>query len=282
MQQYLSGSSLFVHALMQRQVDGRLLLVVEGEDEDTILVGHLNDVDVALLMAGGKPAVLEAAGLVHQQNLPGVRALVDRDLDDVTGKSSQYPHDLLVTAGYDFATDLIISRPELLERTCRAHGKQAVGTHADSFGVALTESAFELTLALAAVRLVNEEQALMLNLRDFPFSSLDPSAVAGSPFTEILRIAEGRSKAKPDREAVLRDIPQAISRLNGDRRHCGGHDLMRAAAALLRWSGEKKASPVAMEASLYTATDCLAVKGLAFVVALQAWAASLSKTALSC
>ena len=110
----MDPESAFAWINMQRQVDSNLFLLVEGEDEDAILYGHVDPCQVTLLVLRGKPNVLATCRLLEERSTRGVFSLIDRDLDDLTGLSGTYPPNLAASAGYDLVTDIVMARPEIL------------------------------------------------------------------------------------------------------------------------------------------------------------------------
>lgn len=282
MQESLTAGSLFAHVLMQRQVDRRLFLVVEGDDEETIFFGHAKEADMTVLAAGGKPAVLGAGKLLDSERIRGALAFVDRDLDDLTGKSASYPPTVLATHGYDLTNDVVMTRPDLLRRALRAHGKHVVAEVERYAGLDILDVVFNLAQSLAVLRLVNSEQELGLNLRNFPFHEVLTEDYLPQNFTCLLRCANGRSSVNIKIEALTPHLSEALMRLNDDRKHSGGHDLMSAAAAVLRKGGAPRARAENIAASIYTAVSCDTVRSLPLFPGIQAWAARSSRSAFTC
>ena len=282
MQESLTAGSLFAHVLMQRQVDRRLFLVVEGDDEETIFSGHANDSDMTVLAAGGKPAVLGAGKLLHSEGTRGALAFVDRDLDDLTGKSTSYPPTVVATQGYDLANDVVMTRPDILRRALRAHGKHVVAAVEESAGLGILDIVFDLAKSLAVLRLLNDEQGLGLNLRNFPFHEVLTEEYSPQAFTVLLQCANGRSSVNIELEALTPFISDAMKRLNDDWRHSGGHDLMSAAAAVLRKGGATRVRAENIAASIYTAVSCETIRSLPLFPDIQAWATKYSRSAFTC
>ena len=132
--------------------------------------------------------------------------------------------------------------------------------------------AFKLCLALGALRLVNAELSLGLNLRDFPFGNiigLDYSPVSQD---HILQQANSRSAVDVDFERMQAEIGLAVSRIGDDFKYCGGHDILGAAAALLRKGGAKSVGAHNLASSLFTATDCDSIRRLPLRVSISNWA----------
>ncbi len=267
---------------MQRQVDRHLFLLVEGDDEDSILHGHLLRDHVSVLILGGKPNVLATARLLESQPVKGVYALIDRDLDDLTGASANYPKGLVATSGYDLVSDIVEVRPDLFERALRVHGKDAFDAVEAAAGVKLFDLCKDLCLKLAALRLVNNEEQLGLNLRDFPFSKLINSNLSVKDYSDFIMEADARSKVSVDISSVEARVRSAASRIGENMRFCGGHDLVGAASALLRMGGASSVGSSGLAASLFTATDCETIKRLPVKDSIQAWASKFSRDAFDC
>lgn len=266
---------------MQRQVDSRLFLLVEGDDEDAILFDHVNGHEVGVLVLGGKPNVLATAEIVARYPLPGVFALVDRDLDRLAVNSGAYPPGLVATDGYDLVADLIALRPELFRRAARVHGKAAYDSIIESWGDFLT-LCYKVCLSLAALRLINLEHSLGLNLRNFPVSSVINADLSPKELPVFIKVANDRSKTQVNPLSAAQLLSEATDRIQGDVRLCGGHDLMAAAAAMLRKNGANSVSANNLAASFITGIDCEAVGELSLVEDLCDWADGHSRVAFRC
>jgi len=282
MQRLVTPDSAFAWIKMQRQVDHHLFLLVEGDDEDSILYGHFLRDDVSILVLGGKPNVLATSRLLALQPVKGVYSLIDRDMDDLTGSTATYPPNLVATKGYDLVSDIVAVRPDLFERTLRVHGKDVFDAVEVSTGSKFTDLCNELCLKLSALRLVNDEEQLGLNLRDYPFAALINSDFSSKEYSDFIREANSRSKVTVDVSSVEVLVRAAASRIGGDTRFCGGHDLVGAASALLRRGGAKSVGADNLAASLFTATDCETIGRLPVKDSICDWAGKFSRAAFDC
>ncbi|YCK79997.1 DUF4435 domain-containing protein (plasmid) [Arthrobacter sp. D3-18] len=282
MQRLLNPDIAYAWINMQRQVDRHLFLLVEGDDEDTILYGHLLREQISVLVLGGKPNVLATGHLLASQPVAGVYSMIDRDLDDLTGKTANYPPNLVATRGYDLVSDVVTSRPDIFERALRVHGVDAFENVEQITGAKLTDICSSMCLKLAALRLVNEVENLGLNLRDFPFSQVINGDFSSKGYSAYIMAANARSPISVDIPAVETLVREAALRINGDVRFCGGHDLVGAAAAILRHGGAKSAGAGALAASLITATDCETLRQLPVKEAIRNWADSHSRNVFHC
>jgi len=267
---------------MQRQVDRHLFLLVEGDDEDSLLYGHLFGEDVSILVLGGKPNVLETSRLLASEPVKGVYAVVDRDLDDLTGVAGGYPPNLVATKGYDLVSDVVGVRPDLFERTLRVHGKDAYDAVESATGASFIEICKQLCLRVAALRLVNAEKQLGLNLRDFPFARLINHDFSLKDYSDVISEANTRSRVSIDVSSVEVQVRAATLRIGDDLRFCGGHDLLGAAAALLRRGGARSVGAAGLAASLLTASDCETIRRLPIRHSIYAWAEGFSRRAFEC
>ncbi|RXZ72961.1 hypothetical protein [Agromyces albus] len=267
---------------MQRQVSGKLLLVVEGDDEDRVLFGHINEPDVTLLVAGGKGEVLAAAHLIHSQQIPAAIALIDRDLDDLTGQSSAYPPTAVATRGYDLVADIVGVNTALLDRVLRVHSRAATEHIESQTGVSATEVAFRLASAISPLRLIAQEHGVASRFRDFPFGLALAADYTPKPWEDLVDIVNSRSQAKLNHSVLRANIEAATARTSGRSELCGGHDVLGAAAAALRQAGARQLSAHHLAASLLAATDCSTVQLLDPYSELQAWAGRYTRSAFLC
>ncbi|MFZ2226866.1 MAG: hypothetical protein WA090_00265 [Candidatus Nanopelagicaceae bacterium] len=283
MQVALSGDALFSQVLMQRQVDKRLFLLVEGNDEVSILTGHIEERNLALVaFGGGKRALLRAGELLHTNGLTHTLVLVDRDLDDLTGKSGLYPPTVVATNGYDLVGDVIVTHPHLLRRAVQSHGGAVVSTIGSSSNGNVSEITFRLAMALAILRLINEELDLGLKLRNFPFRDILNPDFTVKDFAEILDRANNRSPVVVQLDDIRHLLTSAVNRINEDPRHCGGHDILGAAAAVLRQGGARGVGSDQLAASINTAASCTTMMRLSIYSNIENWAAQWSVMAFDC
>ena len=283
MQGSITGDALFAQVVMQRQVDTRLCLLVEGDDELAILTGHVDDHAVFVLMGGGKPALLRAAALIDLRNYDRALALIDRDLDDFTGKASAYPPSLVATIGYDFDSDVLGAEPGLLRRAAVSQvGPATIKRIENTCAAAFSDVIFALATSFAGLRLLNEEDALGLNLRAFPFLDIVGSDFQLLPMERVLERANERSAVTIAYADVQSKIDSAQARVSTKKTSSCGHDIFGATAAVLRKAGANNASIVQIAASVHTATSCLIISQLHIYRLIEAWAAQFSMRAFSC
>ena len=282
MQEFITGDSVFMNAVMQRQTSDHLLLLVEGDDEVRILDNHLIKENVTILALGGKPQVLKAAKFVDTTQLPGVIAVIDRDLDDFTGEASTYPSALVVTEGYDLVSDIVAVADQTLRRVLRVHAHQAWSRVEQDTGADPLEAIYALALALIPFRLANQVGSFGLNMRDFPFSQIIDSDYSPKSLPDIFGVIVNRSPQKPTWASFQPQFLDAEQKTRGKRVLCGGHDLIRAAAAVLIRAGGAGLGQPNLEKSLYAAVDCAIVANLPLYQPLQTWAGKHARSAFDC
>lgn len=283
MQDVISGDALYTQVLMQRQVDSRLQLLVEGRDELSVLTGHVDEGHIFLLMGGGKPALIRVAELLHQFGLSFALVVVDRDLDDLTGLSLDYPPTLVATTGYDLATDVLTADEGLLRRAAIAHaGRECVSTIESATGQGFQSVVAGLAMGIAALRLVNDEHAIGMRLRNFPFFDVIDDGYNLFPIEKVLARVDARSKVEIDIQRITGLVPQAHSKIGGQFIYCGGHDLFEAAAAILRRAGQRGVGSSQIAASIYTAVACDLLRSLNTYSSIDDWARARSVIAFTC
>lgn len=283
MQGSLTGDSLFAHLMMQRQVDPRLFLLIEGDEELAILTGHIDDLSVMIFVGGGKPTVLRAGALIDDSGMGKAAALIDRDLDDFTGASANYPTSMIVTDGYDFSSDVLTADWEILRRAAVAHGGVAAVKNIE----VMTSSVFidsvrRLSSSIISLRLVNQELALGLNLRGFPYQDIIDGTLEPLAADQILARANQRSSTVVLLQDVKGPLEQATARINKAPIVPGGHDIFGATSAMLRASGASGVGAKQIAASVFTAANCELMTALSVVTKIQAWAAGYSMRAFTC
>lgn len=280
-----TASSVFSLVMMLRQVESRLLLLVEGDDELTLLMNHVDDDNVKLIDCHGKAAVLGAAKLLAEQGVPGALAVVDRDFDEITGKEVIYPPTVVSTDCYDLLSDILNSDPKLVRHVAWAHSRAAVQEVERTSGLPFVDVVARLCMALAILRLANEEESFGLTLRDFPFRKILSEDYMPLSLEQIAEIAIRRSKSTVSLSKVTRAAEAARERLTDGLRYIGGHDLLSATAAILHATGlknVKELSEKAIQPSFYTAVSCERLRSLEWQRRVREWGQSYARAVFTC
>jgi len=282
-QQFINGPSIRAHVMMQRQVDARLFIVVEGDDEVDIYDWHLNKADVLLLAGGGKPALIEASELLHDEPTARTLILIDRDLDEIRNQDGNYRPNVRATVCYDLAADIVGFMPTVFDRLLVTHAKNRIlASIQRAAGQPVSELAFVIARPISWIRLANADHGWGLNLRNFPMSEIVQNSYEPRSISRIIHLALARSKSREAQEDVAAEVKLAAERIGTERRYVGGHDLLAATAAILRIGGIKSISRGQLETGLCLLVDCTVMRALPVYSQVSEWATDYGKTAFTC
>lgn len=253
MKEYFNPQNLFATVLMQEPRPAAILLV-EGDDEDTILYNHVDQNVVAMINCGGKRNVLGVAAMSESHGFDNVYGLVDRDLDDLIGASA-YPAKVVATQNYDLLADVLDSAPGLLRRAAHAHAP-AAARRVESQGKSEIDSiVFELTSRLAAVRLATRTVSAPLVLRGYDFRPVVDRNFGPSGIERYLANARCTDPAFVIDKVFIGHVERASILIDGHRRYSGGHDIVGASIATLSQASGQVARK-ALAGSIITAVTC--------------------------
>ena len=278
-----TGETLFVLITMLRQLDSkRLILVVEGFEDDAVLDGHINETNINVLISGSKIAILRLCDLLHVNHISYAVGLIDRDLDDLTGRSSSYPPNVVATHAYDLVADVLLTNPDLLLRALKSQNRDASRVVESTCSGSISDVVFQLVISLSVLRLLNESFDFGLSFVNFPFFKILNSDYSVKSSEEILVFANIRSSSTVEFSEIEPHLATAMHSINSDRRHCGGHDIIGASIAIMRQGGDKALSKSNLVKSISTAISCNVMVRLPIYKQIENWAASNSSAAFDC
>lgn len=280
MKEALTATTLFGTVVMARQGSNALLLVTEGRDDHFALSQHIDDRHLVLIAGtGGKENVLHAAALTEERDVQGVRFLVDADYDLFVGGPRNYPANVILSDYHDVMIDLVIGSPVLLNRVIDSHSRAARSAGSTFSTDGARGAAFELASSIAPIRIINERESLQLNLRDFPFGSLNN--LRPTPL-ELATIAIGRSPSQmaPNNLAGKVDVETSHRGVTNDRL-CGDHDFFRALARVLK-EHRVMATPEALFNSFLAGMLCEHLAACGWHRDIVSWATQAGVSAFRC
>lgn len=265
---------------MVRQGVAKLLLVVEGEDDQFILREHVTEDLLLVLGVGGKESLLEAARLSEERGVTGVRYLVDADYDALVHPGSSYAATVISSTHHDLMMDVVNASPVLLERTIQTHSRKAARRGIEVDAESWRREALVLAARIAPLRMVNHRHDLGLNLRNFPIGTL--SSV--NPIdAELAKITIGRSEtALLANDLIgLMAAETAIADSHPPEVLAGDHDLFRALARVMKSKGVT-AGAEEMLNSCIAALTCEYLCMIEVFRKVAAWCSENSKAAFTC
>jgi hypothetical protein len=252
----LTSNSVFSEVMME-EPPPRVVLLVEGPDEDAILYEHLSD-GVSRIIAGNKKAVLGAAQIALDGGLSHVFGLVDRDLDALRGKDS-YPPNVVATDAYDLIADLVGALgDEAVRRALIAHAAASVRVVEAAAARSVVDVVFDLTGPLAAVRLASLKSGYPLILHRYEFRAVLTTDLRAADVSAYVTNAVCKNPDFAIDPSVIDDVRNQLVEVT-DRRHSGGHDLVSASVAVIaRGGGSVSKKAIAGNIISFATCDVLA------------------------
>ncbi|MCT1617588.1 hypothetical protein [Janibacter hoylei] len=264
--------------MMVRQPGGRVILIVEGEDDAHALRPHI---DSNLLMypgVGGRSSLVEAATWVDKSNLVDVKFLIDSDLDIAVGGMGSVPQALVSTSNHDIFMDLILVAPSVLDYVIETHARAHVRRGGKCLPSEVRKAAFDLAGKVAALRVASAVRGWDLTFAKFPFGALSTSS---ADFEELARLVIARSNEVVDVSVLVGEAEAFLARWGSMDKLIGDHDLFAALALVLREGGVKVGADGLLN-SFMTSIRCSTVMGTTWFSSLSEWAEGQGKSAFAC
>ncbi|MFD6156399.1 hypothetical protein ACFWF7_38630 [Nocardia sp. NPDC060256] len=257
MREALDGDTVFADMMMMRQVDSRIVLLVEGEEDTDVVDPHLNEDNCRSEIGHGKHAVLRAAELVTQNKVSGVLFAVDKDFDDPTKIRLTHRH-ISVSEYYDLHSDILINCHESIKRLTICHTKRDKFKIPPSSG-SITTTIIEIAGPLGMLRYWSVKNQIGLNLAKFPSHLLVEASERNSLFDETVHIAYLRSTGLTVSETdMINALKQMASANSNLAPFCQSHDMIDIFSALIRqrWGGSVGKDYLANALRASVAFDC--------------------------
>ncbi|WP_082951188.1 DUF4435 domain-containing protein [Mycobacterium mantenii] len=243
MRQLLDGDTLYADLLMMRQVDHRIVILVEGEEDVAIVDPHLNTTTCRSEIGHGKRAVLRATELAKANGLDKVLAAVDRDFDDEKDIRAYSEH-ISISDFYDLEVDILVRCNDLIQRVLASHAdRDRLKSYLERKASSVITMIFEVAGHVGALRYASATQKLPLNLAKFPTGTLVQAYENGQLLEEIARIAAGKSKESGYSDSdIVPLLREAVGAVDFVAVACG-HDVMGVLSAFIRvrWGGSSGA-----------------------------------------
>lgn len=282
MKSSLTGYDLFATIMMTRQVDKRLVIVLESEEDCGVIDPHLNSAEVYSEPGFGKVSVLEAAGMVAGHASPGILCLVDADFDRLTGADGLYPSGVESTEFYDLDSDIIFHDPDAMRTLAINFSKREPrSTYLISKAVEVDEIVVEVSTAVGALRKISISEGHNFSLNSFPMQHAVAGYDLGQLLPEVIKMAELRSPSVPPGTVEPAAIVTEIDKMSDPRSLCRGHDMLSALSVLIRsWGG--RIGHKDFESAARARVSCAVWSKTKFYKVVADWAAHFSVHAWTC
>lgn len=205
------------------------VLIVEGGTDKRVFVERRVP-EALILVAGGKPRLLEAYGLLRDEERRQVVFVADCDHDVPCGLL-QPAENLVLSTNADMESDLVelgVFQRVVLHLVPSASVSDA---ELDRVTADVLEKARALSVSIGRLRRVAKRRAIALDFEDLTISRLRPRHGHGAPLERVIEVVASRSNVPRSDWGELADAAAAEA---DDISICCGHDLLAIAADVLR------------------------------------------------
>jgi len=284
MLQDLTGADLFVYIQMQRQVDPRTVIVVEGAEDCGLIDAHINEGVAQSIPGYGKQSVLDAAAMFDHKGVEEVRLLIDADFDRQRGLTGQLPANIVMSEYHDLMADMFFTCPQALASVLsNFSNKEARLKHLEATETSPQQHILNIAIPVGATRYFSVVYGLSLKMRDFPVTPIISAYEgAGDVLQAVIKLATHRSGLQ-DPPPELNGLKSHIESNDHDAKYlCSSHDLMAAAAAIQRrkWGGS--AGTDVISAAFSAAVPCTCFQEAEPIRQLSTWAEDLGRSIWTC
>jgi hypothetical protein len=274
--QALGGDDLFAYIMMQRQVDRRAVILVEGPEDCGIIDPHLMDSVVQTLPGYGKESVLTAAALLHIAGISDVLPVVDSDLDRQSTLNVRYPPNVAASEYHDLDADIFFNCPEITRQiVANFADRDMLRTYLERQQISILDLVTDRASVVGVLRYCSLKYGLGLRMRDFPIEPLMEQE--SSTISIAAQIACSRTISSPSQEEVEPLLDSQYAGIAERESYCSGHDLTAALATAIRKHGAgKRVGAKMLSAAFRAAVGCACIQKLALFQQVQGWGVLLS------
>lgn len=271
MRHLLTGDDLYNHLMMQRVVDQRTFLILEGDTDCQALDPHLDDGACVSFPAHSKSALKAAVLLADGNAFEGVLAIMDRDFVDVL-EPRVTSSNVVYTSDYDLDATMMFAG-DVMERVASAYSDRLVRTeYLQWHGLTLEEAVVGLAVDLGLARFVSVRDRLGFRCEKFPIHETARVEHCKIDRTKLAMILESRSpNATTTAVSLVSVVEREVASVHDPRWYCAGHDLAASLATLVNhWGGA--ASRGALERAIRAAFSAIDLRQTRLYVAVRDWA----------
>lgn len=279
----LTGQEVVTTLLMERQLDGRAVLVVEGPTDCQLIDIHLESESCYTMVAGSKSAVLESAALSLAEDLDWVLFVVDTDFGDLVGPVSSQ-RNVVRTERYDLLMDVLHADDSLLRKAVVTHSSP--GTEARlqvRFQNDVFSRIWEVAQAIGVLRyLVVSRRLPQLSTRKWPYRGISEDLESGQLLASLATIAAARCGGTLEAGRIESEIFEALRDLDAPSRLVSSHDLIAVTAEFMHAESGGQHAHGVLAGTIRASVGCLEFRGLAVIKAIDAWAVERGWSLFDC
>lgn len=170
---------------MLQLATGNCCLIVEGTNDANFYASFVDEPHCEIVIAYGKENAVAAIKALNNQGATGVLCIVDRDFEQVQGKSDNTPN-LFKTDAHDVETMILLS--PALDKVVREMGSQAKIRRNKDLGRDVRSDISNAAFPLGIARLYSLEKEVHIKFEDFKYRYVGKKLEqdAGSMIKELL------------------------------------------------------------------------------------------------
>jgi len=288
MQTQLTPDDVFSQILMQRTVDRRTVLLLEGIDDCAALDVHVDERACVTISANGKLGVVAVVKYARGNNVSRVLGIVDNDgtLTSVGGSASGAgtATDLIETYNYDLDAEIFMTRSVVSRVGSLLLNRNGNGTTAAKVPTDLRSICLELAKPISMLRLLSHRDGWGLNMAKFPIAEVikfGPSAHVS--VVDAVAIAIRRShEVAVSQEEIREVLSKHLTTTPQLERMCCGHDLASALAAYAQSRLGSREGQKQVEKYLRVALSCQDLIATSLYARVESWSEARSTTVWNC
>jgi hypothetical protein len=209
-------------------------LLVEGEDDKKLLRRFVNEPDCKIVVAHGKPNVLEALQILQRTGVQGICGVVDLDYSAILGSVVE-GSDIVTTDTHDLETMLLASSACDDVLTEFGAGEDAIAAFRLRFGCGIREWLLRTAEPIGLLRLFSERDSLSLDFDGLALEDFVSEHTLALNLDHLIDIVITRSRCVVLGEEMRRRVSDLKSGSPLDPwQVCQGHDLVDLMSIALR------------------------------------------------
>lgn len=293
---FATADSMYMEAEMLARAKRRIIVIVEGEDDQMVLAPHANDELVLMTGPGGRDKLFELANRADDRQVQQLLFMADSDYDRFSSNSHSLSN-VIMSARHDFFMELFSTSRNILANIVRKRlesssrrgavgevdtvepvGELVVPSREDANEA--IEAAVRLSRSPMSVRAAASKFECSFNFRRMRIGQLNSNVLDVDLILDCLLpdsnispsiVEEVRSEAK---SIYLDNSLETLS-------YVGDHDFFFSLSAILREKGVR-VKHSSLQDDLIISCRCSGILETPSVAAIQEFAESFGKRALNC
>jgi len=219
----IDGHEIAAQVKLMRTNWAGAVLVVEGETDQKLLDGFVDDAKCEVVCAYGKPNVLDAIRILVDQGVVGVLGFVDSDFDRIDGVGPDSED--IVTCDFADSEMMMLASPAL-EKVLGAYGNDAKVAAAvcKCPHATLREHLFEEGAKIASLRYAAKKNGWSLKFKDLDYAKFVHAPSLMVDLGKATKAIVANSKIEGLSPDVVAAAAAPLDTGHDRRDFCAGHD----------------------------------------------------------